>query len=172
MAELLTGIQPQAEFPRVDLTDDNADMLELMLANTQIVNESHRLVEASSWIFRVGHATVMHGTKRTFDADDRLAAVDSGIVTFEALTAMVSGMASTSDMLAVNNQASRLIQADGRKLDEYIEASVESFSADMPRTRGVIEQSTRRFHGHLTGYAMLGAAMSRQFELDCMDKAS
>ncbi len=171
VSELLTGIHPQADFPRVDLTDGNADMLELMMANVDIVNESHRLVEDTSWIFRVGHATVLHGTKRTYDDSNYLAAVDTGIVTFEAITAMVSGIAATSDMLTVNNQASKLIQTDGRQLDEYMESSVESFTADMPRTREVIERSARRFHGHLTVYAMLGAAMSRQFELACVDPA-
>ncbi len=72
VSEILTGIYPQADFPRVDLTDGNADMLELMMANVDIVNESHRLVEDTSWIFRVGHATVLHGTKRTYDDSNYL----------------------------------------------------------------------------------------------------
>lgn len=168
MTELLTGIAPQPEFPQVDLSDDNADLLEFMMANDDILARSHRAVELVSWIFRVGHVTILHGAAKRHDAAERLAAVDRGIKTFESITALVGGVMSMSDTLQVNNQSARLIKTDGVELDNYFESSIDAFDQQMPRTAEVVRTSSSRFVGPLCSYALLGAAMSRKFELDCV----
>lgn len=166
MTELIAGLTPQTDFPRVDLSEDNADMLELLMANVGIVQEQHDAIENLSWIFRVGHVAILHSAGRVYENDDRLVAVNHGVAMFEAITAMVDGIAAVSDPTPVNNQASRLIQLDGRGVDDYFESSLESFKSDTPRTAEVVRTSSSRFHGPLVSYALLGAAMSRRFELD------
>ena len=41
MTELITGLTAQPDFPKEDLTDENAAILELLLSNQDIVTESH-----------------------------------------------------------------------------------------------------------------------------------
>ena len=166
MAELLTGLTPQTDFPRVDLNEQNADLLELMMANVGILQQHHDIVEDISWIFRVGHRAILHSTAKVYDDSDRLAAVNHGVAMFEAITAMVDGIAAVSDPTPVNNQAGRLIRLDTTEVSNYFDSSVESFKTETPRTAEVIRASSARFQGPLTTYALLGAAMSRQFELD------
>jgi hypothetical protein len=166
MSELVTGITNQANFPKVDLSDDNATLLELMMSNVGILRESHEVVERASWIFRVGHATILHSAKRVYDEGSRMSAVNHGVTTFEAITAMVGGIAAVSDPTPVNRQSSRLTLFDPNELGNYIDSALDSFRSDMARTAEVVRSSSSRFHGPLTSYAILGAAMSRQFELD------
>lgn len=166
MAELITGLSPQPDFPRADLSDSNAELLELMMANADIVSRSHQAAEQASWLFRVGHATILHGAAKLHDGDERLAAVHSGVSTYEAITAFICGASMVSDITVINNNSAKLRRAGSHEISNYVETSLESFSRDMPRTSEVITASTRRFHGPLTSYAILGAAMSRQFELD------
>ena len=172
MAELLTGLSAQQEFPRVDLTEDNADMLELLMANAELVGQSHQAIEQVSWVFKLGHATIMHGAPLIHDDDARLAAIDHGAATFEAMTCLMQGIAVVSDIQVVNNQAARLRKTTVTKLGNYMDESLDSFTTEMPRTVDVIRSSSRRFHGPLTNYAILGAAMSRRFDLDSADAAA
>ena len=167
MTELLTGLSTQYDFPRVDLSEDNADLLELMMANVRVLDQAHTTAEQGSWIFRIGHQAVLNGAARRFPNADQqaLSAVNNGIATFEAVTCIINGISRDTDMAPANREFLKLTHADTEDLDEYIETALQTFTTDMPRTAEVIRTSTRRFHGPLTSYAVLGAAMSRQFEL-------
>lgn len=61
MNTLMTGTEAQPEFPAEDLTDKNAEALELMMANLQIVQDMHTVAERHAWAFRVGHPAVVAG---------------------------------------------------------------------------------------------------------------
>jgi hypothetical protein len=168
MGELLTGLTQQHEFPRVDLTDDNADLLELMMANTGIVDTSHQTIEDMSWIFRVGHVSLMKGAAEIYPASERLAAINRGVTTFEAITGIVGGIAMMSDPTPVNRQFSKLRAFGSNEIGDYYDSALQSFTTETPRAAEVVRISSARFHGPLTSYAVLGAAISRQFELDCV----
>ncbi|MCB9819797.1 hypothetical protein H6796_00605 [Candidatus Nomurabacteria bacterium] len=79
MSELITGITPQEDFPRVDLSEENAELLELMLANLELVNSGHEMGEGVSWMFRVGHPAVVVGLGRIYDKPELLEAIDHGV---------------------------------------------------------------------------------------------
>ena len=165
MGELITGIMPQPNFPTEDLSEDNAGLLELMMANRDLLMRSHDTVEQLSYLFLVGHKSINTTVKHVFDDDHYLEALDHGIATFEAITAMVDGHALVSDIIPVHNQALTLIHLDQHELDDHFDASLAEFRQQNPRTAEVVRSSSARFHGHLTTYALLGAAMSRKFEL-------
>jgi hypothetical protein len=165
MTEIITGITHQPNFPNEDLSESNADMLELMLANKELLQLSHEAVEQLSWIFRVGHPSIVFSASHIFDEDERLAALNHGVVSFEAITAMVGGNAMDSDLFPTNREASRLLQLKPTRLSNYFDEALEDFRGYTPRTAEVVRASSARFHGALTTYALLGAAMSRKFEL-------
>lgn len=165
MSELITGISHQPNFPREDLTVENADLLELMMANLEILKTSHEAVEQLSWIFRVGHPTIVFSAAKIHDEDNRLSALNHGVTSFEAITAMVGGESMNADIQTTNSEANRLLNLEPTHIGDYIDEAVDDFRHNTPHTAEVIRSSAARFHGHLTTYAILGAAMSRKFEL-------
>ncbi len=165
MTELITGISLQPNFPREDLTDENADLLELMIANHEIRTSSHEAVERMSWVFRIGHPSILFSAAKIYDEDERLTAIHHGVVSFEAITAMVGGNAIVSDIVPTNREASRLLHLEEVELESYIDQAVDGLKYETPRTAEVVHASAARIHTALTSYALLGAAMSREFEL-------
>lgn len=164
---IITGLEAQPRFPYEDLTDNNADMLELMLANIELVEHGHTAAEDVSWVFRVGHPALMDGIDRVYDAP-KVDAVNHGITTFEALSAMVTSETPlTHDFFVANARAAELsAKFKERDLRDYIDRSIEAFQTETPKTTEIVARSSRRFYGSLTHYAVLGAALSRQFELE------
>jgi len=165
MKELIIGITPQPNFPVEDLSEDNAELLELMMANRDLLTRSHDTVEQLSYLFLVGHKSINTTVEHIFDDNHYLEALDHGITTFEAITALVDGHALVSDIIPIHNQALTLIHLDQHELDDHFDSSLTEFRQQTPRTAEVVRSSSARFHGHLTTYALLGAAMSRKFEL-------
>lgn len=166
MGELITGIMHRPNFPIEDLSEENAELLELMMANPELLMRSHMAIEQISYMFVVSHKTINTAVKVTFDDTRSLEALNHGITTFEAITAMVDGHARVSDSIPLHNQALRLVHLDPRELDSHFDLSLAEFQEQTPRTAEVIRTSSERFHKHLTAYALLGAAMSRKFERD------
>ena len=166
MFDTFTVLSEQNSFPREDLSDANAEILELMMANTDIRETAHTVAERQSWIFRIGHAAISRSIGRQYDAQSALAASNAGVVTFEAITSLVDGMHRSGDMRPANKTFLTLANADDSGLSQYIDNALESFLSDMPNTKEVVTNSTRRTHGPLVSYAVLGAAMSRRFGLD------
>ena len=167
---LITGIEAQPNFPHEDLTDDNAAMLELLLSNLGVVTECHSMSESTSWVLKVGHLVVGQVAQKVLERDGRLEALDHGAVAYEALSMLLSTEpVKTTDLFAVHSQVGAWTTADTTKAIGFQQEAVESFQRDLPKTKEVIASSAARFFPHFTSYALLGAAMTRQFELDCVD---
>lgn len=166
MTELLTGLTPQPDFPREDLTPDNADMLEMMMANREIVDAGHAAAERTVWSFKVGHAAIRRSVGAIYDKAKHQEAIDHGVATFEAIAAMVGGEVVHMDSFPIHVTATNLLHLSPHALGDYHDESLDSFRDNAPRTAEVIQQASRRFYGPLAAYALLGAALSWQFERD------
>lgn len=165
-SEFITGITPQADFPYEDLSESNASLLELMLSNKELVASGHALGEGVSWAFRVGHPTIVKGLGRIYDEPRLLEAIDHGVQVFEAASTFVSEQPLVVDEAVVIKNGIGISRAFSKeKLDQYASAALENLSNELPRTKEVVESASKRFFAHLTSYAILGAAMSRQFEV-------
>ena len=168
----MTGLKAQPNFPREDLSDTNAEWLELMLANRQLLEQGHQASENVSWTFRVGHKALAKETVAVYDDDRQTEAINHGIVTFEAINVMVNSDYPFNDISGVNRTAHKLLLLDERDIPRRIDQAVDVFQVQTPRTAEVISRSSQRFYGSLTAYAILGAALSRQFELDCAERVA
>lgn len=166
MTELITGIVHQPDFPKVDLTDDNAALLELMMASREMITNGHAIAESLLWSFRVGHASILQSSERAYDEVDWQLAIDHGVTTFEAIAAMVGGGHIQSNSFPINSEGVRITQLDVDGFRDHGMSALDKFHQQAPRTAEVISMSSRRYHGPLTTYAVLGAAMSWQFERD------
>ena len=163
---LVVGLEAQPEFPQQDLTERNAEFLELMLANHAVVTNSHEFAEMGAWAFKVGHPAIRAGVEQVYDGD-RVVAIEHGVMVFEAMNVAVVGLAASNDMIVVNRAATGLLRqatSEGRLAHQVINA-IDVFKAQMPRSAEVLVSASRRFVGPLTDYALLGAALEREIAL-------
>lgn len=166
MTELVIGVSMQPDFPREDLTDTNADLLEFMMSNRDIVVAGHQAAERVVWSFKVGHVAISRSTPKVYDDFDWQSAIDHGTTTFEAIAAMVGGGIGRVDSFPIHTQAVALMNLPTSDLRRHCEEAVGKFQSNAPRTAEVVRVSSSRYHGVLSAYAVLGAAMSWQFERD------
>lgn len=167
MTELITGITAQPDFPKEDLTDENAAILELMLSNRNLVAENHTASEQLSWVFRVGHPLIARISGGILDHDSRFEALDHGAAVYEAMSLFLAAVPTqTSELFSVQTQATAWLNASPSKLTGYQEEAYAAFSGNLPRAKELVSDVSSRFYPHLTNYAILGASMAHQFELD------
>lgn len=170
MSELITGLHAQPSFPSEDLSDTNACMLELMLANDPFVESTHLGVEKISWMYKVGHAVVLAGARRIYD-DEPIKAINTGASMFETISAMVaSDITAGASGFSVNSIATDIAYSkEEARLVDYTLEAVEHFRADLPRATEVVLEASKRKHHALRHYALMGAALERQFSIDVLE---
>ncbi len=161
------GIATQPDFPKEDLTEENAALLELLLSNEMLVAESHATSEQMSWVFKVGHKVVNKVSGSVLDHDNRFEALDHGAAVYEAMSLLLAAVPTRADgTFVVQAQAAAWLRADSNKLIDYQEEAYAAFNNNLPRAKEVVGGVCSRFYPRLTNYAILGAAMAHQFELD------
>ena len=167
MTEIFIGITPQPDFPKEDLTDINAAVLELLLSNQGFMDKSHVASEEVSWVFKVGHRVVSRVSGDILNHDSRFDALNHGVSIYEVMSLLLTAVPiRTSETFSVETQATAWVKASPEKLIDYQEEAYAAFSQNLPRAKEVVGSATDRFYPHLTSYAILGAAMAHQFELD------
>lgn len=162
---LLETLSAQPRFPHEDLTDTNASLVELLIANSALRETMHEATEAVSLPSQVGHVSILSIVRDEYEQARRVDAIDHGVRSFEAIKAIVAAGSSTSTPdISATNRALMLLRS--ANYERYLDEAVSSFADTMPRTREVIHISSRSTCGYFTDYALLGAALAWQFEKD------
>jgi hypothetical protein len=166
--KLAIGITPQPDFPVDDISEANATFVCLMLANNDIVTAGHQTAESLSWTFRAGHPAMSAAARRILTDQRQAEAFDHGISMFETMSALVKqDIATYSYELTVNvNAADLAVRMPEDDLREHIDTAHQRFVADMPHATQIIHEAVTRYFSHVGAYALYGAALARQFELD------
>lgn len=170
MAELLSAITEQPNFPFEDLDQTNAEFLSLMLANAQLLRNGHTIAERAYPIFLGTHKPLAVAADNIFCDADKTQAVNFGIQAFEAITLFVSAQPVQPALTALEHNINGIVKpinANGAR--EYFEEAHQVFTESMPRTASVIRDSSERFVGSSV-LAVLGGAIARQFELDNIEE--
>jgi hypothetical protein len=160
-------MEAQPNFPRVDLSESNAEILEFLLASKEQLEIGHEGAEAMAWVYKVGHRAMRLAFENTAMPNSVQGAVDHGVVTYEAICMMVGHLPDSRNFFTVNAQAVTI--AHRRTADllvDYIAEAREGFARELPRTMTVVQEASGRFWGPMARYAVDGAALARQFELD------
>ncbi len=168
MVNLLIGLRHQPNFPREDLLEDNADVLEMLLSNLQIVEQGHVAAESASWLFTVGHPVASRVGKSI--RAENIFHIDIGIRMFEAISTLISTPPERVAPFAAERTVIEILHGSDRETEvkNYGFDAVETMVEEVPIASGVVRRAAERHCGHLTTYALLGAALIRQFELDCL----
>ena len=167
---LLTKPEMAIDFPRQDLSESNAQLLSLMLANKAIVQQGHNTAEKISFVYRVGHAAIKVVAHDILSEPRFIRAFDHGVRTYETIAWLTSSAPERCDMFSINRQAHQLVSGlTPDELSAHIDAAYENLVADLPRTAAVITESAERFYPAIPHYAVYGASLARQFELDSVE---
>jgi hypothetical protein len=170
---LITGLTTQEVFPREDLTEDNAALLELVLSNEQLRAEGHVLAVQSVWAYQIGHRAIMAAGRQLDDFDAaRRRAFAGGIITYEATSAYVRLVPPDYDRRAVRTAAAEMSMADRAEFFAYLEEADGHFRAHLPNTLAVVQGAVELTSMHLTEYAIHGAALACQLELQVIEEQS
>jgi hypothetical protein len=164
--QIIPGVEPQPRFPSEDLSDANTLVLELLLANASQLEFGHTNAEKLAWVYRVGHPAVLQACENVELAEQKLRAVNLGISSFEAISMFVHHLPDTIDKVVESNASGLALKFSRNQVLDYFSDARERFNEEMPRTAIVIHEAASRFYGPIASYAIDGAAMARQFELD------
>lgn len=162
-------LESQSDFPREDVTENNADMLELLLLHDATIELSHISAEKISYLYRLGHKTLVITAEPHFDDSQRSAAFSQGIKTFEAIAALIRPDFDISKHGNKPHIDSEIIGTRQHLTDEFmgtVEHVRDQFTSELPRTKTLIGQSATRFCRNYQDYAITGAAVARWLELD------
>lgn len=165
--KLTIGIIPQPEFPLQDLTESNAQLLSVMLANQAIVHGGHEAAERTSWLFKVGHPALRIAAMRLLTEQRQTEVFSHGIAVYESMTALIKQDITQYSDFVVNINASAVAgQLPDEKLRDHIDNAAQRFIHEMPHAAEVVSEVTERFYRGAGRFALFGAASARQFELD------
>lgn len=160
-------LETAPDFPRTDLSETNAQLLELMLMSADIVERGHTSAEQISWVYRAGHPAMRKAAKRLLSSESQAEAFDHGVSSYETIAALVHSAPSYCDMFTVNTNAVALSSAlSPDQLVDYIDTAHQNFVQQLPRAAEIVLDSSKRFYRTVARYAVVGAALARQFELD------
>jgi hypothetical protein len=163
------ALKPEAapSFPLHDLSEHNRGVLELMLSNSEIVTQGHLYAEKTSWSYRVGHPLIRDITDSLFIDPKHKRAIDHGIRSFETIAWLTSSIREHHGTFAVEKCAKTFRHAlTGEELLDSVALAHEHFTEELPHTTQAIIESSDRFCPALSHYAIAGAALMRQFELN------
>lgn len=166
----LVTLESAPDFPRQDLSENNAEILELLLANNELVTATHVSVEETSWLFQRSHPSLRFAANRLIEETQRSTAFDHGVTAFETITALVESSPGPLDIHAtINNSRAITHGLTEDELSAYLDHAHQHFVSDMPRTAKVVLDSSKRFFPITANYAVAGAALARQFEIDSLE---
>lgn len=167
MKSIITGIAPQPNFPHEDLVESNAEILSLLLSNTQILVESHSRSEDAEGLYKILHPRVNSSVGSILTEHHQLSALSEGLVAYEAISAMVVkqiDIHKTIQLAAKYGAGITHTQPD--TLQDALSVSYKIFCDNMQNTKEVIQQVTARRYRELGEYAIRGAALMYAIETD------
>ena len=169
MNSLLMGLEAQPDYPAKDLTDSNAELLSLMLANTTLAKDGHVAIEQSVPAFRLFHPAAMASADRIFEVPRHLEAIDYGVVCYEALCAMVAANKRKLDIRTAARVCALLERTTACSIETYVHDAADEMRHELPRTAAVIREASARHYGYFANLAVTGAALAWQMESDAIN---
>ncbi len=164
---MLEVITPQPDFPRVDLTEENAEYLTLVMANHGVLQSGHMVAETTHPIFPATHSALTVATEHLFDRPENLRAIEFGIRGLEAITLFVLANPLEPELKELKSNIVNIMKPSNiAGVYGYFERVHEEFLHETPRTAAVIAESAARYIGSQANLAVFGGAVARQFELD------
>ncbi|HEX7484427.1 MAG TPA: hypothetical protein VF281_04745 [Candidatus Saccharimonadales bacterium] len=165
--------ESQPNFPKEDLTESNAELFKFLLADLSEVLEHHVVAERSSFLYRLGHPSLVSTVATIISDTDRIKAYEYGIETYESIASLATLRFNRPGHGEI--EMSQYFSVPQRLMDmtALLEEKTEQFITNMHNTQAVIEsvaESAYRTSSSLARYAITGAAMAYALEIDVTDR--
>lgn len=166
----LTVLDHQPKFPEQDLTQSNAAFFEFFLQNQALVDASHSGAERSNLLFNLIHLAATQ-SKDTFIEDSHHAGFTHGFTLYEIMSSLIAPRTDDyfSDITAMAATRSLNVALRTKRQDELFNCARDEFIDTQPVTAEVIGRAAERYYPGIAHYAVMGAAIERQFELEARD---
>jgi hypothetical protein len=161
-------LSAQHEFPIKDISDENAEILEFLLLNPDIINNSHLTAEAARYLYSAGHLGLNAVATHYLEDPARRESFSEGIKAYEAMSCMVQPSIIPEDEAAITLEILTAQHLLSRDFGGTLSDASSDFYTDMPRAAVVIGESAARFSMN-RDYAIAGAAIARQIELGTLN---
>lgn len=161
----LIQIESENNFPHKDISDETAAMLELLLLNRELIMSCHDNAEMVSLLYRLGHKTLNFTAQSHLEESKQFTAFSYGIGALEAVATIVRPLGTNQSEQAITHGILTTHAAlNGAFVDTLVDAR-DKFSEELPRTHQVIGESATRFYRAHQDYALSGAAIARELEI-------
>jgi hypothetical protein len=168
MLTILEKLENQPNFPHEDLSDNNAEILCLALANKALSTATHRAAEGQYPLINGTHKPLLVASDNIYDSHDNLEAIDFGITSFEAITWYVAANHAELNPVMLQLNIVAITNSDNSNgVRNYFEQSYHDFTKQMSKTTEIIAESAQRYHRGRESLAVLGGAIALRFEMDC-----
>ncbi len=165
----LATIEHQPDFPAVDLDENNALFFELLLTSQNQVAMQHRQAEEFSYLYKVSHATARFNAD-TIPIGSGFESLEYGMAGYEIIASIVAPTQKQVEPIVAHIAARSLHKV---MRSDYFPATMQElyneFTEQHPVTKHVIESAASHRHAYMTHYAVIGAALARQIELDARE---
>ncbi len=166
----LLFLESQPNFPQEDLTDSNAQILDILLSDPSAHAEHHQVAEQGSFLYRFGHPALVSRVASSFFEREMIHVYEYGIEAYEAIASLAT--------LRFNRpghsyEETKLYFSTPQRLTDtatMLDDQIDEFEATMPNTSHVIESITKRSNAALAHYAIAGAAMAYTLEKAVIDR--
>lgn len=171
----IARVELQPNFPRDDITDHNAAMIEFLLQDTNLVERTHELSESNVYLYKIGHEALRRfGIANDFSLASHLA-FSHGAAAYETMATIVRPIAPRYDYFQTLGQVSSildLVNDGGRAAAQFIDAR-DRFTSEQPNAAETIKSASKLYDIPLPiDYIILGAAIERQLEMDILDNVA
>ncbi len=170
MIERFPGITQQVDFPTVDLTEENAAVLELRLANREILERVHsKLSWQTVFIDHVDALTSNVGRNMWNDPEEwqrRRDAFMYGANVFGAMLGCVDAHVLRADSWLIKRIGGTVLDYTRSDRNNLAQQGISDIGRRGRRTVEVVTGSAERFYPDLTTHALLGASIFRKITLD------
>ena len=90
MSNLLTGITEQPGFPLEDVSDGNASMLEVMLANQREFTSIHEYAENTIRFYNIAHQALIYYLSNLLQEQEKVRLASIGIAVVETIGVLIN----------------------------------------------------------------------------------
>ena len=168
MGLVTLNVSAEREFPVKDISDGNADILSLLLQNGEMIRVFHDSAEGARYLYRVGHMSLIAVALNRLTDPAKRHAFSLGITAYEAMATLVRPDVQDEPARATLE----LVTAKQALSDDFsgvLTDARDHFLDTTPNAARVVAESTARFQAD-PAYALAGAGITRQIEIDSTDK--
>lgn len=161
----LTTIQPQESFPTVDLSDQNADTLELLLQREESFENIVTEAKQANMLMRRGHDILLIACKQHLLRHE-LEMVSNGVETYISISSLVAPTVRPyRNSVSLSPHLEMALLAVDENFTQVTDNLPELYRNHRPNTSRVVEARARRTHGNNVDYAVTGAALAYRLDM-------